>query len=270
MTSTFPARLSGHGFRKPGEVVALRQELVRAYRPHWHDFHEMAVVTAGSGIHHVDGRTLPLARGDVLVVSPSSLHAVAPAPGDRLRLIDVTFDARTMPQDIEKILSVLTSGDPAVGHVPDPALFEALADETAGSRPHRQLMARALVAQAVVSLARDRGTRDGGQPAPPWLAEVLDHIERRHAQPLSADELAAVAHLSPAYLRERFRAETGRTLTGHIQHVRLRTARVLLATTELGIGQVRRASGFGDASHFARAFRAAVGCSPTEYRAASS
>ncbi|MFJ8862392.1 AraC family transcriptional regulator [Streptomyces sp. NPDC102451] len=270
MTSTIPTRLSGHGFRKPGEVVALRQELVQAYRPHWHDFHEMAVVTAGSGIHQVDGRTLPLARGDVLVVSPSSLHAVAPTPGECLELIDVTFDAQTMPQDVETMLSALTSGDPAVGRMPDPALFEALADETTGSRPHRQVMARALVAQVVVSLTRERGVHGSGQPAPPWLAQVLDHIERGHAQPLSVDELAAVAHLSPAYLRERFRAETGRTLTGHIQQVRLRTARALLATTDLDISQVRRASGFGDASHFARAFRAAAGCSPTDYRAAAS
>ncbi|MFJ7625182.1 helix-turn-helix domain-containing protein [Streptomyces sp. NPDC097595] len=270
MTSTILTRLSGHGFRRPGEVVALRQELVRPYRPHWHDFHEMALVTSGSGIHHVDGRTLPLTRGDVLVVSPSSLHAVAPAPGHRLELIDVTFDAQTMPRDVEKMLSTLTSGDPVVGQVPDPALFEALADETTGSRPHRQIMARALVSQVVVSLARDRTVPGGQRPVPPWLTQVLDHIERRHAEPLSVDELAAVAHLSPPYLRERFRAETGRTLTGHIQQVRLRTARVLLATTDLDISRIRRASGFGDPSHFARAFRAATGSSPTDYRAAAS
>ncbi|MEU2250381.1 AraC family ligand binding domain-containing protein [Streptomyces sp. NPDC019224] len=156
MTSTILTRLSGHGFRRPGEVVALRQELVRPHRPHWHDFHEMALVTAGSGIHHVDGRTLPLTRGDVLVISPSPLHAVAPAPGQRLELIDVTFDAQTMPREVEKMLSTLTSGGPVVAQVPDPALFDALADETTGSRPHRQIMARALVSQAVVSLARDR------------------------------------------------------------------------------------------------------------------
>ncbi|MFD8688237.1 helix-turn-helix transcriptional regulator [Streptomyces sp. NPDC059651] len=164
------------------------------------------------------------------------------------------------------MLSDLTSGDPAVGQVPDPALFEAIADETTGNRPHRQVMARAMVAQVVVSLTRDRTVRGSGKPVPPWLVQVLDHIEHRHTQPLSVAELAAVPHLSPAYLRERFRAETGHTLTGHIQHVRLRTARVLLATTDLDISQVRRASGFGGPSHFARTFRTAAGCSPTEYR----
>lgn len=268
MTSRIPARLSGHEFRDPGDVAALRQSLSEPYRPHWHDFHEIALVTGGHGTHRVDDRSATLAPGDVLAVSPSSLHAVAPAPGSCLELVDVTFDAHTLPAEVAPLLASLTAyGDPVVARPGGSAdgLFHALVQESTPGLPYRQIAARALVAQLVVTLVRDRGGTNPG-PTPLWLTSVLDHIERHYARPLPTSELAAVAHLSPPYLRERFRLETGRTLTAHVQHVRLRTARALLATTGLSVSQVRRASGFGDASHFARAFRAAAGCSPTAYR----
>ncbi|MFD6415707.1 helix-turn-helix domain-containing protein [Streptomyces sp. NPDC060194] len=269
-----PPRLTGHGFRRPGDVVAVRQTLTRPYRPHWHDFHEMVLVTGGSGVHRVDGVAYAVGTGDVLVVPPSSLHAVAPGPGGRLELVDVTLDVHGLPPEVPSLLAGLsTDTGPLRTGADDPVrrLFDELAGESESGRAHRRLVCDALVTQLIASLARDHRARPAADrgPVPAWLPRLLDHMERHYARPLGTDDLAAVAHLSAAHLRERFRQETGETLSGHLQQVRLRAAKALLATTDLPVAEVRRASGFGDASHFARAFRAAVGCSPTAYRSAT-
>lgn len=267
VTAHVPPRLSGHEFRRPGDVVTLRQTLTRPYRPHWHEFHEVVLVVAGQGNHRIDGVSYPIAEGDVLVVPPSSLHAVAPDRGARLDLIDVTLDVHGLPPDVPSLLaSLATVTHPARAGDPLVRLFDDLARESESCRPHRQLVSRALVTQLVVALERGRTTPPSGRPTPAWLPRLLDHIERHYAQPVSTADLAAVAHLSTAHLRRCFRQETGSTLTEHLKHVRLRAARALLATTDMPMSQIRRASGFGDASHFARAFRRAVGCSPTAYR----
>jgi transcriptional regulator GlxA family with amidase domain len=48
--------------------------------------------------------------------------------------------------------------------------------------------------------------------------------------------------------------------------LRLKRAARLLADSHLSIKEIAPATGFQDANYFARVFRAAYGCSPSEYR----
>lgn len=268
-----PARLSGHAFRTPGQVVAVTQTLNRPFRLHWHDFYELVLVTGGRGFHCLDGRDAAVQAGDVLLVTPSGLHTISPRPREPLDLVDVTFDAQALVPDTARLLRDLASEVPVLarGRHDLDGLFTALARESGVGLAHREVMAQALLTQVLVSLVRgtslhprlDSSERPSG---PDWLPRVLEYMGRHHARRLEPVELAALAHLSPAQFRTRFKQETGQTVTEHVVEVRLRAARALLAATDLPVAQVRRAAGFGNPSHFARAFRTATGCSPSEYR----
>lgn len=271
MTTRPPVRLSGQEFRAPGDVVALRQTLISAFRPHWHDFYEIVLTRSGRGHHTVDGRRVPTGPGHVLAVSPSTLHAVTPLAGECLELINVTFDAQALPAEAANLLAGLTarSAPTKIGsHGRLSALFDSALQESRPGLPLRRVAGPAVVTQIVVELARLQGTVGEGTPGADWLPRILDHMERHYARQLHTTELAALAHLSPAYFRIRFRTQTGRTVTQHLQHVRIRAVCGLLASTDLPVARIRRATGFHDPSHFARAFRQLVGCSPTAYRAA--
>jgi AraC-like DNA-binding protein len=76
----------------------------------------------------------------------------------------------------------------------------------------------------------------------------------------------AVAHLSPNYFSERFRAATGIPFQTYLQDRRLRFARSLLAATDLGVTEVCYAAGFNSPSHFGRAYRRRYGESPSARR----
>jgi AraC-like DNA-binding protein len=51
------------------------------------------------------------------------------------------------------------------------------------------------------------------------------------------------------------------------RHLRLETAKELLAETSLPLSTIGRDLGYTDPAHFTRAFRRDAGCNPSEYRA---
>lgn len=52
----------------------------------------------------------------------------------------------------------------------------------------------------------------------------------------------------------------------YIQQRRLDQAKMLLRETELPVGKVAEAVGYGNISYFSKLFRQKVGCQPGEYR----
>ena len=85
-------------------------------------------------------------------------------------------------------------------------------------------------------------------------------------EPLSLADVAAQAHLSVNYFSDRFREVTGTSFQSYLQQRRLRFARSLLASTDLGVTEICHASGFNSLSHFGRAFRRAYGRTPSDVR----
>lgn len=117
--------------------------------------------------------------------------------------------------------------------------------------------------------------RDGGQaqfieqPVPARedpLGDVLTWAAEHAAEPLSVDELAARAHLSPRTFARRFRAATGTTPYAWLVAQRVRLAERLLERGDLPVEEVARRSGFGSAAVLREHFVRERGVSPQIYR----
>ena len=93
------------------------------------------------------------------------------------------------------------------------------------------------------------------------FAEQLGAPTRRH----SAADIAHTAGLSLRTLQRRL-AEAGWTLGDIVASARVHQATRLLATTDTPLALVGLLAGYSDQPHFQRAFRAAVGPTPAEYR----
>ncbi len=98
---------------------------------------------------------------------------------------------------------------------------------------------------------------------------VLDAIARRHRDPaLSLEAVAAAAGISPRAV-QRALASKGTSFRDALSAARLQRAADLLhapSWAKVTIVQVAYASGFGDLSHFNRAFRARYGMPPGAWR----
>ncbi|MBI3829360.1 MAG: helix-turn-helix transcriptional regulator [Planctomycetes bacterium] len=98
------------------------------------------------------------------------------------------------------------------------------------------------------------------------VRKALEVMRAHFAEPVGLAEIAAAVHTSAPHLSRLFRRETGRTLTEHLQSLRVACAQKRLAESGAGILEIARASGFPTLEHFYRTFKRRVGLTPRAYR----
>jgi AraC family transcriptional regulator len=99
------------------------------------------------------------------------------------------------------------------------------------------------------------------------VAQVVDLIEARLAEPLRLSELASAVGMSPVHFARVFRRETGLTPARWIMRRRTERAVELIRTTKLSLAEIAYATGFSSQSHMTRAVRALTGATPAKLRA---
>jgi transcriptional regulator GlxA family with amidase domain len=100
------------------------------------------------------------------------------------------------------------------------------------------------------------------------LGPVLDWARAHLDQPLTVEDLARRAAMSPRTLYRRLQAATGATPLQWLLNQRLRRAQSLLESTELPISRIGELSGLGTANNLRHHFLRQIGVSPSDYRRA--
>lgn len=128
------------------------------------------------------------------------------------------------------------------------------------------------VAQKLVVYHR----RAGGQSQHSALLEMdaksdriqaaLEYARRNLRAPLSVEELAEAAHLSPRQFSRAFRAETGQSPAKAVENLRVEAARVMIEQSRHSIDEVAVETGFVDPERMRRAFLRAFGQPPQALR----
>jgi len=120
--------------------------------------------------------------------------------------------------------------------------------------------------------------RDGGQsqfvaaPVPDepddsgTLAPILDWAVAHLDEPLTVEELARRALMSPRTFARRFRAETGVTPHSWVTSQRVLAAEELLERTDHSVDWIAGEVGFGNAAGLRHHFARSRGVSPAHYR----
>jgi len=85
-------------------------------------------------------------------------------------------------------------------------------------------------------------------------------------QPLSVEQLAQVANLSPRQFSRAFRAETGQSPAKAIENLRLEAARQMLERGRLTLDQIALETGFTDRRRMRETFLRAFGQPPQVIR----
>jgi LacI family transcriptional regulator len=100
----------------------------------------------------------------------------------------------------------------------------------------------------------------------PLVARALHFIREHACRPIRLGDVVKRVSHSRRALGMRFRKSTGRTIFQEIRHVQILRVQELLRETQMTVEQVACATGFEDGKTLARAYRAATGATPTEYR----
>jgi AraC-like DNA-binding protein len=98
------------------------------------------------------------------------------------------------------------------------------------------------------------------------MNSVFHYLIDNFSKPISLDDIAAIANLSPNAFCRFFKTRTKKTFSQFLLEMRINHACKLLADTEKSIGNICFECGFNNASHFNRYFKQLNGTTPLEYR----
>lgn len=118
--------------------------------------------------------------------------------------------------------------------------------------------------------------RSGGQsqhsellslsPRTDRIQSALDYARGHLSRPLSVEELAQVAHLSPRQFTRVFTAETGQSPAKAIEGLRLEAARLMIEQSRHSLEVVAKETGFRDRRHMREVFIRGFGVPPQAVR----
>ncbi|MFA7189375.1 MAG: helix-turn-helix domain-containing protein [Sphaerochaetaceae bacterium] len=268
----------------------LRRDPELAYPLHSHDFYEMVIIAAGSGIHFGKTHEFELRPGNVFVISPGMEHGYKDIKGLVLYNIlfspslfgDKFFDLRQMAgfQALfyiepscrtdtpltERFLQLSPSQMAEIMPMLDSIMAETDSMEiNAGSRA----MAFAKMLQFLVFLFR---TYENSTAANPdhrkimRLAEVFSYIESHLDSTITTEELMDKAAMSASTLNRYFKKATGLSPVEYQIHKRIELACMLMRSTDLSMMLISDRTGFSDSNYFTRTFRKVMGVTPSRYR----
>ena len=98
------------------------------------------------------------------------------------------------------------------------------------------------------------------------IQKCCDYIELSLDRRIRTADLAALVGYTEYYLTEKFKKETGQSVSSYIRYARVERAKVLLESTDLSIREIAEQLAFNTVNYFIQSFRDTAGYTPAQYR----
>ncbi len=95
------------------------------------------------------------------------------------------------------------------------------------------------------------------------ILRVIETMEIQLAEPLSLEELAAIAGVGARQLNRLFKTKLGKTTMAFYRQIRLDKANTMLAQSYMSITDVALATGFASTAHFSTCYKKHFGITPS-------
>jgi AraC-like DNA-binding protein len=243
------------------------------------NFFSILLVYRGQVQTSVKGKPLVLNAGDMRIFLKDDLHHFrCIAPDTRYVQISLNSELLDFPKNQyfykrftqplkEGTLDcprLLRSGDPGYDTIYN--LMDRLDYTREGQESYNAELFSIAISLCTALLPYCTTGQSISYPAEDAIRTCLRYMIDHSAEKISLEEMANLVHLHPNYLCSVFKNYTGKTIFEHLTAQRLRRASRKLRSTRLSVQQIAEITGFPSVSFFARKFRSAYGCSPTQYR----
>lgn len=99
-----------------------------------------------------------------------------------------------------------------------------------------------------------------------YVRSVKQYIEEHIADNITISDISAGLHLTPNYLCNLFKKETGGTVFGYMLKRRVELAKMLIVTGYYSLSAVSEMCGFKDYNYFSHTFKKIEGVTPSAYK----
>lgn len=260
-------------------------------RKHRHDFHELVLVTGGSGVHVHGRERYPVFGGDCFVVMPGEGHGFV--TDSTLELVNVIFYSDVLSphfgffREIPGFLHLfsvepLFRKEAAFRHKlhltvaqrkKAQRMADGIARERSESEPGFRIAALTRFYELVVFLSRLYGAVGRREDQARELAgseqvvsRVIAMLQERSTEDLSVSDLARHVFLSTSRLQHILKETLGTSFSDCLLSIRIEHASALLVESDAPVHHIAAQVGFHDRGYFSRMFKRTMGESPAQYR----
>ncbi|WP_136055280.1 helix-turn-helix domain-containing protein [Microbacterium sp. K24] len=238
-----------------------------------HSYFKVSLMLAGTGLLIQDDREAVLQAGDLAVYDTDRPYSLVFDQDFRTMVVMFPKHLISLPSDmIGQLTAVRISGQEGLGGMVVPYLTQLAGnlDQLAGTTGAR--LAHSALDLVTTVFTRELGLDEASaDPHRALVQRIRSHIDRNLASTdLGPASIASAHFISTRHLHGLFQ-EQGVTVSTWIRTRRLEQCRRDLLDPMLAdrpVAAIAARWGFVDAAHFSRAFKAAFGASPSEYRAA--
>ena len=98
------------------------------------------------------------------------------------------------------------------------------------------------------------------------IQKCCDYIELSLDRKIHAKDLAILVGYTEYYLTEKFKNETGLSVSDYVRNAKINRAKMLLKSTELSVSEIADRLAFNSANYLIRVFKELEGCTPAAFR----
>ena len=246
---------------------------------HYHSYYEIFYLLSGKCRFLLKDHLYQLEKGDLIFIAPGDLHHSLYYPGITCDIAALYFKESFLIPGLFAHLKTNENALPThsfMGSVPNlyqeefQTLLARMLSESMQIDEHSPAFMTCHLNELLLLLVRHSVMSE----SEPELVNAKEadimtaakYIYRNFEKPLTLDEVAGIAGLSPTYFSRKFKLLTGMGFKEYLNYIRLKHAAAALLNTEGSITEIALSYGFNDSNYFKDLFKKEYGKSPRAYR----
>ncbi len=231
---------------------------------HFHSAVEIIYIKSGSLSVNLNGFSVIAGSGDIVVVSPSTLHGFHKTTDSVdyyfLMISDEFLKRNELISDNSYFTPVIKSASLSEKYQEIIAEFEEKNDSY-------KTAILGLIISIFITLNRKFKVEKGGEfkeenKTTQMVRQAITYISERYKEKITVDEICKHLHFSKSYLSHAFKEITGYSIIEYVNLLKCHNAKALLLDGYT-VGEVSIELGFSDVSYFTRAFKKTIGVLPS-------
>ena len=249
---------------------------------HFHDYYELEYIAKGSGTHIVNGSTREINEGTLYMVTPRDIHRIDVK--ESMLIYTFFFDADLIPNDLARLISSCSSFisiscpenmNNCVKYLSQHIInsFSKISEKSSegyeinkGDISGLYLVAGTLLDILIKNGKSENSSEKENRGVAECVQNALRFINKNFRSPLSLEKVAEEVGYSKSHFSRVFTKYVGCNFIDYVKEKRLKSASLLLRTTEMNVTDIAFSCGYGSISQFIRDFKTLYAASPGDYR----
>ena len=242
---------------------------------HHHKEIEILTILDGNATFYIDSVSYDVEKGDLLIISPYSLHNAIITADKTFSHYCLCFDSGLMYD--KKLSSDLENGDlfitPFISH--NNIFSETLTQNIINAylacqekKPGWEFNAIGNISMFFGCLTENNliSSPQTNKKNKNFCMHVIDYINKNYENNITSTDISTELFMNNSYFCRLFKKNFGCCFQNYLNVYRLEKSTIILKTTDLSVSEISQQIGFNSISYYSKLFKEIYCCSPSEYR----